>query len=410
MKITDVRGFLLSDPMPEPIVMEYYGGIRTIFKRDAAFLKVTTDSGLTGYGPAPASHQTVDVINGVIRTALIGSDPLQIDALWSAAQQAADTDITHAFGAVEIALYDLRGKFEGCPVHELLGGAVRDRIRLYGSAGMYQPAEEYAREAAAVAALGFSAYKMRPALGPEEDLRTVELVRQAVGPDVGICLDSHVWWRMGERSYSATAIEQLARDAAPYGITWLEEPIPPEERQAYVELRQQRIVPIAAGEHEASLSGFLEIVKGGAVDIAQADASHHGGFKTVKPVLEACVEHGIEFAFHNWGTLLECICNAHLGVCFEANTCSWLEYPCYRHRGQDIMYPYQLADDLLRDPLDIRHGDLVLSDGPGLGVSVDESVVERYPFLPGPWSTFRLHGTTQELAMSADHVQKWEKK
>jgi hypothetical protein len=74
------------------------------------------------------------------------------------------------------------------------------------------------------------------------------------------------------------------------------------------------------------------------------------------------------------------------------------------------MYPYQLADDILRDPLDIRDGDLVLPDGPGLGVSVDESVVERYPFLPGPWSTFRLHSTTEGLAMSADHVQKWEKK
>ena len=263
MKITDVRGFLLSDPMPEPIVMEYYGGIRTIFKRDAAFLKVTTDTGLTGYGPAPASQQTVDVINGVIRTALIGSDPLQIDALWVAAQRAADADVTHAFGAVEIALYDLCGKFEGCPVHELLGGAVRDRIRLYGSAGMYQPAEEYAREAAAVAALGFSAYKMRPALGPEEDLRTVELVRQAVGPDVGICLDSHVWWRMGERSYSSAAIEQLARDAAPYGITWLEEPIPPERHDdeelnvADFEDVEDYIAALRAQAVWAALRGFL---------------------------------------------------------------------------------------------------------------------------------------------------------
>ena len=213
---------------------------------------------------------------------------------------------------------------------------------------------------------------------------------------------------MGERSYTSAQIEQLARDAAPYNITWLEEPIPPEERQAYVELRQQQIVPIAAGEHESSLDGFLEIVSLRAVDIAQADTSHHGGYRTVRPVLEACVDGDIEFAFHNWGTLLECISNAHLGICFEANTCSWLEYPCYSHRGQEIMYPYPLADEILREPLDIRKGDLFMPCGPGLGVEVDETVIDRYPFVPGPWSTFRLYGTPEELAMSADHVQKWE--
>ena len=408
MHITDVQAILLSSPMPEPIAMEYYGGVRKIFKRDAGLVRVLTDKGVSGWGPAPAAAAAVQTINGAIRREITGRDPEQIDALRKHVLSCCGAEATLPFGGVEIALYDLLGKAAGCPVYELLGGKVRDRIRLYGSAGMYQPPEAYAREAAAVAAQGFTAYKMRPALGPDEDLRTVQLVRQAMGPDVGICLDAHAWWRMGERSYTPEQIEALAESTAAYGITWLEEPLPPEDRDAYVRLRERGIVPIAAGEHESTLDGFLEIIHRKAVDIAQADVSHHGGFSLVKSVIEACAVYECEFAFHNWGTLLECLANAHIGVCFPAQVVSWLEYPCYAHRGRDIMYPYPLADEILKEPLAIERGDLIVPDGPGLGIEIDESAIERYPFLPGPWTTFRFHGSAQEFAMSGDHVAKWE--
>lgn len=207
MRITDVRGYLLSSPMPEPIRLSYYGGERTIFKRDAALVCVRTDQGMTGYGPTPTSERAVDQINGVIREALIGEDPCRIEALREKVLREASGEAAAAFGGVEVALYDVWGKMEGCPVYEVLGGKVRDRIRLYGSAGMYQPPEEYAAEAEEVAALGFSAYKMRPALGPERDLETVRLTREAVGPEMDIMLDAHTWWRMGDRSYPPERIE-----------------------------------------------------------------------------------------------------------------------------------------------------------------------------------------------------------
>src|SRR5208282_2196106 len=116
------------------------------------------------------------------------------------------------YGAVEIALFDLVGKSKGVPVSELLGGRVRDRIRLYGSAGMYMSPEKYAEEAAAIANLGFRGYKFRPALGPERDLEAVRLMRQAVGPNVELMVDAHTWWRMGDRSYDFATIERLARE------------------------------------------------------------------------------------------------------------------------------------------------------------------------------------------------------
>src|SRR4029453_14671494 len=107
-----------------------------IYKRDAAFVRVWTDEDLVGDGPAPASERVVAQINGPIRGALLGEDPGRTEALRTKALAGPARGAADAYGAVEIALYDLRGKLEGCPVHALLGGKVRHRIRLYGSAGM----------------------------------------------------------------------------------------------------------------------------------------------------------------------------------------------------------------------------------------------------------------------------------
>ena len=199
-------------------------------------------------------------------------------------------------------------------------------------------------------------------------------------------VDAHAWFRMGDRSYTPELIEDLAREMAAYNITWLEEPLPPEDHDAYIALCKKRIVPVAAGEHETSLEGFEDLISRGAVNIAQSDPAHQGGYHVVRRVLQACARENVEFAFHNWGTLLECLAAAHLGVCFPEETCAWLEYPCFAHRrgGEGILYPYPLADEILREPLSIDGSDLILPDGPGLGIDVDESVVEKYPYQDGP--------------------------
>jgi len=274
---------------------------------------------------------------------------------------------------------------------------------------MYQSAEAYAEEAAAVCELGFSAYKYRPALGPAEDLRTVELMRQAVGPEVGLCLDAHGWWRMGDKSYDAPTIEKLAREVAPFGITWLEEPLPVEDRSAYAELRAKEIVPVAAGEHEHDLAGFERLVESGAVDVAQADVSHHGGFSGVAEIIRLCERNGVTFAFHNWGTALETVVDALIGSCFPRETARWLEYPQYAHRDSRVMYPFPLSDELLPDAPVPENGELSLPEGPGLGVTIDEAVFDKYPYLPGPWSIFELDSPPTKLALSGDHALAWAK-
>ena len=213
MKITRVQAFLLSYPLDKPLALTYYGGERTVFKRDAMLIRVETDKGLVGYAPGQGSEAAKRVIDEhiapfLLRHSLADPDALRVQVARRAGQS--NEELTKAYCAVEIALYDIVGKARGLPVSELIGGRLRDHIRLYGSAGMYMPPEKYAEEAAAIADLGFRAYKMRPALGPEQDVETVRLMREAVGPDFDLMVDAHTWWRMGDRSYTDEVVERVA--------------------------------------------------------------------------------------------------------------------------------------------------------------------------------------------------------
>ena len=410
MKIASVRSHLLSFPFPQPIRLPFYGGERTILKRDAMFIRVEADNGLVGYAPGPGSEQAHRAIEQTIgpflqdRT-LADPDALRIQFFEG---PGADTELAKTYCCVEIALYDLAGKAHGVPVSELLGGRVRDGIRLYGSAGMYMPPEAYAAEAAAVAELGFRAYKMRPALGPEQDLEAVRLMRKAVGPDFDLMVDAHTWWRMGDRSYSPVTVEQLARSIAEYNIAWLEEPMPPDDHAGYLRLKEKDIVPLASGEHEPSEERYLDLILTEAVDYVQMDVCCQGGYSLGRRLFAEIARHGLGFAFHSWGTALEVIAAAHLGICWPDYVCEWLEYPCYSSPSRAGMYPFPLAAEILKEPLELNHGDLLVPRTPGLGVTVDESVVDRYPWIPGPWSYFRTDSPAETRAVMSDHSVKWE--
>ena len=192
----------MSYPFEKPIKLPFYGGERTLVKRDAMVVKVETDVGLAGWAPGEGSEKAHQAIAGVIAPFLEGRTLVDNDALrvqfmgGPGADPVRGPGLVKTYCSVEIALLDLLGKLHGVPVSELIGGRVRDRIRLYGSAGMYMESEGYAREAEAIAALGFRAYKMRPAAGPAHDLETVRLMRRAVGPDFDLMVDAHTWWRM----------------------------------------------------------------------------------------------------------------------------------------------------------------------------------------------------------------------
>lgn len=409
MRITSVRSYLLSYPFPEPIRLAFWGGERTILKRDAMLIRVEADNGLVGYAPGPGSEAVERAIEQVIAPFLVDralADPDALRILFLKGP-GADPEMAKVYCSVEIALYDLAGKQRGLPVSELIGGRVRDSIRLYGSAGMYMPPEGYAAEAAAIASLGFRGYKMRPALGPEKDAETVRLMRQAVGPDFDLMVDAHTWWRMGDRSYSLETVEELARSMAGQRIAWLEEPLPPDDHAAYLRLKDKDIVPLAAGEHEPGEERYLDLILTEAVDYVQMDVCCQGGYAMGRRLFAEVARQGLRFAFHSWGTALEVVAAAHLGICWPDMVVEWLEYPCYSSPDRAGMYPFPLAAEILKEPLELDAGDLIVPRKPGLGVEVDESVVERYPWIPGPWSYFRTDSPPENRAVMADHSVKW---
>lgn len=393
----------MSYPMPEKIELPFWGGVRTILKRDAMLIKVTTDSGLTGYAPGPAFARASQEISTIIKDFLIGKDPLK----WKSFNFSASPEVVKTYYAVEVALLDLVGKYEGCTISALMGGSVRSTIKLYGSAGMYMLPEKYAEEASAIKQMGFSAYKMRPGLGPDEDLKTLELMRRATGPDMGLMVDAHTWWRMGNKSYTPEVIHNLARSMSKFNPYWLEEPLLPEDHLAYKSLKEKGFVTVATGEHEQEWEGFEDLALLEATDFLQMDVCCQGGFAMGLKVFDLAAAHNMKFAFHSWGTMLEVLAAAQLGVCRDESVVEWLEYPCYSSPGKAGMYPFPLSDEILKEPLEIERGYLKLPSGHGLGLEVNEEVINKYPFIPGPWSFFHQDSPKETIAVTGDHSVKW---
>jgi L-alanine-DL-glutamate epimerase-like enolase superfamily enzyme len=409
MYVDKVQAFLLSCPLPEPVRLTYYGGERTILKRDAMLIRIETDRHRVGWAPGQGSEKAHRYITEVIAPFLKGHAVADPDALRVKFFEAFphDLEARKVYCAVEVALYDLVGQAKGVPVSELLGGRVRDRIKLYGSGGMYMPPEQYAAEAAAVRSLGYPAYKMRPGLGPDEDLRTVELMRQATGPDFGLMVDAHTWWRMGDRNYGDATVARMAKDLAKYDITWLEEPLPPDDHEAYKRLKAVSDVAIASGEHEHSDDTFFDLIENDCVDYVQADLVCQGGYPTGRKIFPEVERRGLRFAFHSWGTDLEVLAAAHVGVCWPEEVVEWLEYPLYRRPGVPVMYEFPLANEILAEPLEIERGELAVPRAPGLGVKINEKVLEKYPWIPGPWSRFKLISPPGEWVVTSDHSVQW---
>jgi L-alanine-DL-glutamate epimerase-like enolase superfamily enzyme len=184
--------------------------------------------------------------------------------------------------------------------------------------------------------------------------------------------------------------------------------MPPDDHAAYQALREKDIVPLASGEHEPSEERYLDLILTQAVDYVQMDVCCQGGYAMARRLLAEIARQELRFAFHSWGTALEVIAAAHLGICWPDQMVEWLEYPCYSSPDRAGMYPFPLAAEILAEPLQLDHGDLIVPRTPGLGVTVDESVVERYPWIPGPWSYFHIASPAITRAVTSDHSIQWD--
>lgn len=409
MRITSVEAHALSSPI-EPIQSRRFaGGVRRLLKRDVVLVVVETADGRQGFAPAGASSSSMreyfqgdtqagfaEVMCNEVADAVVGLKLEGSKDVGHVMQDAnlPDRIVTEATSALDIAYYDLLGKEHEVPIAELLAEATdevpQQSIPLYASAGMYMAPEGYAAQAKAIESLGFVGYKYRPGIGPADDKATVDAIAAELD-SMEFMLDAHTWWKLDDNIYSREVVDSIADHALQGGAYWIEEPVSPTDYEGYRRLGAAGI-PLAGGESEADSDGLISLAETGAISFLQGDVRHHGGFTGCLSVIQAVSGTKIEFVPHNFGTWLGLVANAHLVA--AAPEVGLLEYPVFE--GDPVlntgstegMYPFPLAFDILKHPLEITDGRLKLPSGPGLGVDVDLSVIDEYPQSEGSWTEF----------------------
>jgi galactonate dehydratase len=343
------------------------------------FLKIETDAGVTGWGEPVVEGRALTVEAAVKELAdyLIGKDPRLIEDHWTVMHRGGfyrgGPILMSAIAGIDQALWDIKGKALGVPVHELLGGKLRDTIKVYSWIGGDRPAE-VAAGAKEVVARGFLALKMN---GTEElqivdshdkidaAVERVAMVREAVGPNIGIAVDFH------GRVHRPMA-RMLVKELEPYRLMFIEEPVLSENREALKEIAALGSTPIALGERLYSRWDFKSVFEQGAVDIIQPDLSHAGGITECRKIASMAEAYDIAVAPHcPLGPIA-------LAACLQLDAVS---YNCFIQE-QSLGIHYNAANDLLdyaanKDVFRYEDGYVAIPNGPGLGVEIDEAYVKE---------------------------------
>ena len=343
------------------------------------FLKIETDAGVTGWGEPVVEGRALTVEAAVkeLGDYLIGKDPRLIEDHWTVMHRGGfyrgGAILMSAIAGIDQALWDIKGKALGVPVHELLGGKLRDSIKVYSWIGGDRPAE-VAAGAREMVARGFLALKMN---GTEElqivdshdridaAVERVAMVREAVGPSIGIAVDFH-----GRVHRPMARI--LVKELEPYRLMFIEEPVLSENREALKEIAALGSTPIALGERLYSRWDFKSVFEEGVVDIIQPDLSHAGGITECRKIATMAEAYDVAVAPHcPLGPIA-------LAACLQLDAVS---YNCFIQE-QSLGIHYNAANDLLdyaanKDVFRYEDGYVAIPDGPGLGVEIDEEYVKE---------------------------------
>ena len=343
------------------------------------FLKIETDEGITGWGEPVLEGRAHTVAAAVDELAdyLVGKDPRHIEDHWTVLYRGGfyrgGGVHMSALAGIDQALWDIKGKALGVPVSELLGGNVRNHIKVYSWIGGDRPSETAAAAQAAVAR-GFTAVKMN---GTEEVqyvdsydkvercLQNVAAVREAVGPNVGIGVDFH------GRVHRPMA-KVLVKELEPYKLMFIEEPVLSEHEEALKEIAHISSTPIALGERLYSRWDFKRVLQGGYADIIQPDPSHAGGITETRKIASMAEAYDVALALH-----------CPLGpIALAANL--QLDAVCYNAfiQEQSLGIHYNQANDLMDyvsnpEVFAYQDGMVAIPTGPGLGIEVNEAYVRE---------------------------------
>lgn len=386
MKVTDLQAYLLSAPLIEPIHTRIAIGEWVCYKQDCLVVRVHTDQGLSGYSAGPASANLAQLINRNLKSAVVNIDPVKIEALRKKVfgRRPQFPGIAQAFGLVEAALLDLQGKIEGRRLSELLGKPLRHQVPLLARSTQYLNSSRCVQEAVSVSDQGFGAYRFRLGLGWPEDTETLGRLREALPEDCRIVADAQAWWQTGSRVYAENGFEAWVGRLSEQAPLWLAEPFHPDDTRQRQRLVAAKTVPIASGEHETSCERLWALGENG-VDVLHLNVTQHGGLLSIRSCLHSLVERGRQFVLTGAVTPLEVVALAHLASGFSHQICLGVDWPCLtRNEGRP-----SLAAEFLKAPLPIENGCLNIPDGPGLGVDLNEAVLQRFPWKSGAASGVR---------------------
>ncbi len=362
LRIADFKTFLVHD------------GYRTF-----VFLKLYTEDGLTGVGEGSTewSELAVEAALRQMGARIVGADAFQTEAIWERLYRDSywrnDLVINSAISAIDQACWDLKGKKLGVPVHALLGGPRRTRLRAYANAWYFgcATAEEFARAAGKVVAEGFTALKWDPfgdadmtmsAAAMRAAVDNVAAVRDVVGPDVDICIEVH------GRLSPAWAIE-MARRLRRFAPLFYEEPVPVENARALARVARAIKIPVATGERLCTKFAFQELFALDAVDIVQPDLCHAGGLTEVKKIAAMAEASYVQVAPHNASGPI----GTAAAIQLDASIPNFLIQEYFVTQAQWI-------DEVVPGAPRAVKGEIAVPDRPGLGVELNEQAALAHPF------------------------------
>jgi D-galactarolactone cycloisomerase len=373
LTIRDIKVYVLDAALAEPFAYSQAWYER----RGACLVEITGEDGNNGWGEAFGPARLTAPIIEYYKPLLIGEDALATERHWQSLYNRLRDHgqkglAIEALSAIDIALWDLKGRHLGLPVSRLIGGPLRRRVEAYAT-GFYRkrtgdPFAYLVEEAHRRIAEGFTGIKLKLGFGLEGDARLCETVRREIGPDIRIMVDAN-------HAYDAVGAIRLGRLIEPLDISWFEEPVPPEDYAGYREVKGALSMPIAGGEAEFTRWGFRTLLSERLVDIAQPDVCAAGGISECKKIADMANAFGVRVNPHVWGTGIALAASLQLIATLPDN-------PPGLHPIEPLLefdqseHPIRMA--VLAEPIVQTAGWVEIPDGPGLGISVDRDALMRF--------------------------------
>ena len=375
-RITSIKAIPLSFRLPEGKTVTL--GIGTTIKRDTIIVRVETESGVVGYGeahPGRSPGAVTSLIDNTLAPMVLGMDAFDTNGVWSRihkmqlASHGMGAGASLALSGIDMALWDARGKLCNQPLYKLLGGSSKPIMAYAGGIALgYQPPESLADEAMSYVEAGYKAIKLRLGDGVANDSARLRAVRARVGDEIDILTDVNA-------SYSLDEVRRLMPVLEEVQVGWLEEPFACDNFGAYrAAAAFSTRVPIAAGENHYTRYAFAQLLEEKTVQAFQPDLSKTGGVTEAMRIAALVSAWGYKVHPHSSATGINHSACVHMLAA--------VDNPGYYEACVSHFNPFRdMFGQAFHAPGD---GTVLPLDKPGLGVDVDESVFEQYPFIDGP--------------------------